>query len=107
MKGKFATICKYISLGRNALAVIVGTLLAFLMTTETSSAPFAITGTVDTGLPTVALPPFSVVVNRNDRNETLNFVGMLGSVGPGFVAITMIGIIEVVAVSKAFGNYFF
>lgn len=96
-------MCKYISLGRNALAVIIGTLLAFLMTTETSNAPFALTGEVDTGLPQVSLPPFSVVINQN---ETLNFVGMLENVGAGFVAISLIGVIEVVAVSKAFGKYF-
>lgn len=103
VKGRFATVCKYISLGRNALAVIIGTMIAFFMTTETSSAPFALTGTVDTGLPTVSLPPFSVVTIRN---ETLDFNGMLENVGPGFIAISLIGIIEVVAVSKAFGNFF-
>ncbi len=104
VKGRFGSVCKYISLGRNALAVIIGTVIAFFMTTETSSAPFAITGEVDTGLPQVALPPFSVVTHGND---TLNFVEMLENVGPGFIAITLIGVIEVVAVSKAFGNYFF
>lgn len=103
MKGRFGPLCKYISLGRNALAVIVGTLLAFFMTTETSDAPFQITGTVDTGLPVVQVPPFNVVTNDG---EALNFVQMLEKVGPGFIAISLIGIIEVVAVSKAFGKYF-
>lgn len=103
MKGRFATPCKYISLGRNALAVIIGTLIAYFMTTESSNSPFALTGDVDTGLPQVALPPFTVVT-KDDR--TLDFVGMLVNVGPGFIAISLIGIIEVVAVSTAFGKYF-
>lgn len=90
-------------MARNALAVLVGTVLAYFMTTETSKAPFAITGTVDTGLPIVELPPFNIVT-KDDRE--LDFLGMLANVGPGFVAISLIGIIEVVAVSKAFGEYF-
>lgn len=73
------------------------------MTTESSSAPFAITGKVDTGLPQVVVPPFTVTTIHN---TTLNFVEMLENVGGGFVAISLIGIIEVVAVSKAFGIYF-
>lgn len=85
------------------MAVIAGTLLAFFMTTETSNAPFALTGAVDTGLPTVEVPPFHVVTIHD---ESLDFLGMLKNVGPGFIAISLIGIIEVVAVSKAFGKYF-
>ncbi|XP_037043308.1 sodium-independent sulfate anion transporter-like [Bradysia coprophila] len=101
VKGRFAPLCKYISLGRNALAVLIGTLFAFFLTTEDTDPPFALTGRVDTGLPQIAVPPFSVVKNEN---ETLNFFDMLESVGPGFITITLIGVIEVVAVSKAFAN---
>lgn len=72
------------------------------MTTETSSAPFALTGYVDTGLPQIKVPPFTVTIH----NETLNFGGMMENVGAGFAAISLIGIIEIVAVSKAFGKLF-
>lgn len=85
------------------MAVLIGTLFAFFLTTDESNPPFALTGRVDTGLPQISVPPFSVVKNEN---ETLNFVQMLESVGPGFITITLIGIIEVVAVSKAFGRSF-
>lgn len=85
------------------MAVLIGTLLAYFMTTESSSAPFAITGHVDTGLPQITLPPTTITTIHN---ETLNFGEMLESVGAGFVAISLIGIIEIVAVSKAFGKLY-
>lgn len=103
VKGKLGPICKYISLGRNAIAVLVGTVLAFFLARETGDAPFALTGYVDTGLPQITLPPFTVTTIHN---ETLNFGGMLENVGAGFAAISLIGIIEIVAVSKAFGKLF-
>jgi len=101
VKGKLAPLFKYISLGRNAIVVLIGILLAYFLTSEDMEAPFALTGTVETGLPTIQLPPFSVTTIHN---ETLSFGGMMQHVGAGFAAITLIGVIEVIAVSKAFAN---
>lgn len=83
------------------MAVLIGTLIAYFLSTDDSDGPFALTGKVDTGLPQISLPPFSVV---KSETETLDFFQMLASVGPGFITITLIGVIEVVAVSKAFGK---
>lgn len=82
------------------MVVLIGTLIAYFMTDP----PFALTGTVDTGVPSVVVPPFTVTTIHN---ETLGFGEMMEHVGAGFGAITLIGIIEVIAVSKAFGKYFF
>lgn len=91
-------MCKYLSLSRNALVVIGGTLLAFLMMHFGGKIPFAITGDVASGLPPFRPPPFETIIN----NATVTFDGMISQLGASLIAIPVISVLESVAVAKAF-----
>uniref|UniRef100_A0A1B0DCH0 SLC26A/SulP transporter domain-containing protein n=1 Tax=Phlebotomus papatasi TaxID=29031 RepID=A0A1B0DCH0_PHLPP len=94
---------RYLSLSRNALAVISGTVLAYLLFTFNDTTPFTLTGNVVSGLPPFQPPPFTTTVN----NETVPFSEMIKTLGSGIVAIPLVSILESVAVAKAFCKYYF
>ncbi|GAB0100397.1 sodium-independent sulfate anion transporter [Sergentomyia squamirostris] len=91
---------RYLSLSRNALAVIGGTVLAYLLFTLNNEKPFTLTGNVASGLPPFRLPPFTTTVG----NQTVSFGEMIQTLGSGIVAIPMVSILESVAVAKAFSK---
>lgn len=113
---------KYLQLGRNALAVVLGTVLAYSLHLY-SLDPFSLTGEfrlvyylakikgrkinnflinslgiVSSGLPEMKVPPFELTIN----NETLAFVDIIKYIGSSVIAIPLISILESVAVAKAF-----
>lgn len=95
-KGK--VFFKYLSISRNAIAVILGTVLAFLLQEYTGEVPFALTGSVAAGFPPFAPPPFSTTIG----NSTLNFQEMIAELGTSIISIPVISVLEIVAVAKAF-----
>lgn len=92
--------CKYLSLSRNALVVIGGTVLAYVLQQSSGQIPFAITGQVASGLPPFRLPPFETQVN----GTTIGFHEMLSSLGTSLLAIPVIAILESIAIAKAFSE---
>lgn len=88
------------ALARNAIVVILGTLTAFLLSQYRGDIPFAITGEVAGGFPTLALPPFSTQVNGTE----VPFTGMLKQLGGSLITIPFVAILEVFAIAKAFGE---
>jgi len=86
-------------LGRNAVVVILGTLLAFILSSYDQE-PFKLTGNVDSGLPPFEIPPFSTTVG----NRTLTFVDMASELGSAFIVIPLIAILESIAIAKAFAK---
>ncbi|XP_055706994.1 sodium-independent sulfate anion transporter-like isoform X2 [Phlebotomus papatasi] len=97
---KWRVFFRYLSLSRNALAVISGTVLAYLLFTFNDKTPFTLTGNVVSGLPPFQPPPFTTTVN----NETVPFSEMIKTLGSGIVAIPLVSILESVAVAKAFSK---
>lgn len=95
---KWPLTCKYISLSRNAIIVVLGTLLAFLLSQSDGKVPFGITGQVASGFPPFQPPPFSVEVN----GTTMSFPDMISEMGTSLLAIPIVAILEMVAVAKAF-----
>lgn len=91
---------KYLALSRNAIVVILGTLTAFLLDYYRGEIPFAITGKVDSGLPTPSIPPFSTVVNGTE----VPLPEMLRTLGGSLVTIPFVAILEIFAIAKAFGK---
>ncbi|KAH8416113.1 hypothetical protein KR222_008351, partial [Zaprionus bogoriensis] len=90
---------KYLSLSRNALAVIFGTFLAYILSRD-GNQPFRVTGNITAGLPPFRLPPFSTYVD----GKYVSFGDMIGTVGASLGSIPMIAILEIVAISKAFSK---
>ncbi|XP_055530601.1 sodium-independent sulfate anion transporter-like isoform X2 [Wyeomyia smithii] len=99
LDGRWKTVGKYLSLSRNAIVVIGGTLLAYILSTD-GVAPFLLTGNVTSGLPPFQLPPFSTVVN----NQTYTFTDMVSELGTSVIALPLIAILESIAIAKAFSK---
>lgn len=92
--------CKYLSLSRNALVVIGGSALAYILQQTSGQIPFAVTGQVASGLPPFRLPPFETQVN----GTAIGFREMLSDLGSSLIAIPVIAILESIAIAKAFGE---
>lgn len=90
---------KYLSLSRNALIVVGGTLIAYLFSLSDYQ-PFILTGKVNPGLPPFKPPPFTTTVG----NETYTFGDMLSGLGSSIITIPGIAILESIAIAKAFSR---
>ncbi|XP_011253110.1 sodium-independent sulfate anion transporter isoform X1 [Camponotus floridanus] len=88
-----------ISLARNAIVVIVGTLIAYILFSYEIK-PFQITGNITEGLPPFSLPPFTVI----NGNHTYTFVMLIKEFGSSLLSIPLIGILESIAIAKAFAK---
>lgn len=92
---------RYVSLARNALIVIIGSTIAFALTTDGQPPPFALTGQIQAGFPPIGPPPFSTQVG----NETIGFGAMAGTLGTSILSIPMVAILEIISVAKAFCKF--
>ncbi|KAK7065201.1 hypothetical protein SK128_026079, partial [Halocaridina rubra] len=88
----------FLTVGRNALVVVVATLIAFSLKGEHQ--PFTLTGFVEAGIPHVTLPPFSTVIG----NETVTFQEMISDIGVGVIMVPFIGLLINVATVSTFAK---
>ncbi|KAH8278456.1 hypothetical protein KR018_003583, partial [Drosophila ironensis] len=95
------TVLKYISLSRNAVAVLIGILLCYLLKKD-GQLPFLVSGSITPGLPPFKVPPFHTVDPAS--GEYVSFGGMISNVGSGLVSIPLLSILESIAVAKAFSK---
>uniref|UniRef100_A0A8D0DHI3 Sodium-independent sulfate anion transporter n=1 Tax=Salvator merianae TaxID=96440 RepID=A0A8D0DHI3_SALMN len=84
---------------RNALVVLFAGLVAYSFQVS-GSQPFTLTGTTPQGLPLFKLPPFSKVT----PNGTVSFGNMVQAMGAGLVVVPVMGLLETVAIAKAFAS---
>lgn len=90
----------FISLGRNAVVVIIGIIVAYVLKVATNSEPLLLIGDIGSGLPKFEPPPFSAVLG----NETYTFIEMTKALGPEAIIIPMVAILELIAIAKAFAG---
>lgn len=90
---------KYLAISRNALIVILGIILAYILSVY-GSEPFRLTGKIQSGLPNFSLPPFSTKFNGEDYE----FKDMIRALGFSLVTIPLVSILESVAIAKAFSK---
>uniref|UniRef100_A0A8C0H9I5 Sodium-independent sulfate anion transporter n=1 Tax=Chelonoidis abingdonii TaxID=106734 RepID=A0A8C0H9I5_CHEAB len=83
---------------RNALVVLFAGLVAYSFQVM-GSQPFTLTGETPQGLPPFQLPPFSKV----EANSTVPFSEMVQDLGAGLAVVPLMGLLETVAIAKAFG----
>lgn len=91
-----------LSLSRNAIVVITGTIIAYSLSLN-NSIPFKITGNITEGLPPFSPPPFSTIFN----NKTYTFFDMTTTLGSSIASVPFIAILESIAIGKAFGKLHF
>lgn len=115
-----------VSTGRNALVVLVSSVLAYSQCTQLEDCPFILTGRVKSGLPNLAIPKFeTTILGPNDTKVTQDFPQMvstrseffeteskpkairsfqLSELGPSMIILPIIAVLGNVAISKAFGG---
>lgn len=87
-----------ISTARNAIVVVVCSVIAYTYDSSESRSPFILTGPVRPGLPSFGLPPFSTQAN----NQTFTFAQMCSELGTSIVLVPIIAVLGNVAIAKAF-----
>ena len=105
----------FICTARNAIIVIICLLLSWCLDPELHSCKthphkcvFTLTGSIQSGLPSFQPPPFFILANST-RNGTfpdqdIGFSDMVSKLGSAIIIIPIIGILESVAIAKAFGE---
>ncbi|KAL0122519.1 hypothetical protein PUN28_007316 [Cardiocondyla obscurior] len=88
-----------VSLARNAIVVMVGVLIAYVLFSH-DILPFQITGDIAEGLPPFTPPPFTIV----NGSRTYTFSEAVGELGIGILSIPLIAILESIAIAKAFAK---
>lgn len=67
-----------VSTGRNALVVLVSSVLAYSQCTQIESCPFILTGKVKSGLPSLEVPKFeTTILGPNNTKVTQDFPQMV------------------------------
>ncbi|KAL0278534.1 UNVERIFIED_CONTAM: hypothetical protein PYX00_000336 [Menopon gallinae] len=95
----FKESIRLIGLGRNAIAVVFGTLAAYIFYIN-GMQPFRLTGEIKGGMPTFGPPPFSTEFH----NISLTFTDMARELGSGIISVPLISILETIAIAKAFAK---
>lgn len=95
----FGKLIWLISTSRNIIVVIFCAVLAYVFEAH-GSQPFILTGYVKPGLPSFAVPPFSTQVGNN----TYNFIEMASTLGTAIFVVPLFGILENIALAKAFSD---
>uniref|UniRef100_A0A1A9WJC3 SLC26A/SulP transporter domain-containing protein n=1 Tax=Glossina brevipalpis TaxID=37001 RepID=A0A1A9WJC3_9MUSC len=90
----------YISISRNALVVFTCGLIAYLWIQRSSleAIPITLSSKVDSGIPTIKLPPFAFVHN----NRTYVFTDICRELGSGIIVVPIVAVLANVAIAKAF-----
>lgn len=74
LSGSIWVICT----GRNALVVLMSSVLAYSQCGQQADCPFILTGKVKSGLPSLALPKFeTTIIGQNGTEEHQNFEDMV------------------------------
>ncbi|KAM9296665.1 sodium-independent sulfate anion transporter [Gastrophryne carolinensis] len=84
---------------RNAIVVVAAGLVAYSFHVM-GLTPFILTGKTAEGLPPFRLPLFS----ETTSNRTITFVEMVQTIGPGLFIIPVMGVLESVAIARAFAS---
>ncbi|XP_053607661.1 sodium-independent sulfate anion transporter-like isoform X3 [Plodia interpunctella] len=89
----------YLVRARNAIVVFIAAIIAYILKAK-GFTPFALTGTIDGGLPHFGPPPFSTTV----KNKTIDFEEMLSVFGVEGLVMPLVAILESIAIAKAFAG---
>jgi sodium-independent sulfate anion transporter 11 len=96
---RWKSTTKYISISRNAIIVIAGIILAFVLD-QNGLKPFKVTGNITPGIPNIILPPFSTSFGGKEYN----FLEMVQELGTSLITIPLVLVLELIAIAKAFSK---
>ncbi|XP_055612440.1 sodium-independent sulfate anion transporter-like [Uranotaenia lowii] len=98
-RGKFLKkFLWYLSLSRNALIVLISSVLAYIWHSNGSSVPFKLSGKVTPGIPGFEFPIYDV----HNGNETIPYWQVVRELGSSIILTPMVAILANVSIAKAF-----
>lgn len=92
-----------IGTGRNAILVVICAFIGWIFC-RTEDPPFLVIGHVPQGLPSIKIPPFGFSKEYNGTVIEYTFLNMVSNLGSGIIIVPLIGLLENIAVCKAFAN---
>ncbi|XP_050076386.1 sodium-independent sulfate anion transporter-like [Anopheles maculipalpis] len=90
----------YVSLARNALVVLLATLLAHYLSSTPGGVPFRLSGRVEPGIPAFEWPIRGVPTN----GTSLSFLEITTDLGSGLLLVPLVAVLANVAIAKAFAT---
>ncbi|XP_044758640.1 sodium-independent sulfate anion transporter-like [Coccinella septempunctata] len=90
----------FVSISRNALIVVITSVIAYYYCDRDGKAPFALSSKVPSGLPQFSLPKLSAVHN----NQTSDFFDMIHTLGSGIFVVPICAILSNIAIAKSFAS---
>ena len=93
-----------IGTSRNAILVVVCGFIGYSFC-QNGDPPFKVIGYVPAGLPSVQVPPFGYTEDKNGTTITHDLWDMMSNLGSGIVVVPLIGLLEDIAICKAFGKW--
>ncbi|XP_050307293.1 sodium-independent sulfate anion transporter-like isoform X2 [Anthonomus grandis grandis] len=91
------------STARNAIIVIVCGFIGYSFYVNGES-PLTLIGNVPPGLPSLQPPPFGYTKTINETEIHVSFFEMMSNLGTGIIVTPLIGLLETIAICKAFSN---
>ncbi|XP_030746086.1 sodium-independent sulfate anion transporter-like [Sitophilus oryzae] len=88
----------FLSISKNALVVLISSIISFIWFQWKGQTPFKLTGDVPSGLPDFSFPPTTAKVN----NETVSLVDMVTGLGSGIIVVPLVAVLANVAIAKAY-----
>ncbi|XP_057380361.1 sodium-independent sulfate anion transporter-like [Daphnia carinata] len=93
--------CWLISVSRNAIVIIVGSIIAYSLTEPGSSSfPFTLTGSIPSGFPPFKPPVFSFT----NGDKTYTFVEICKNLGSALYVTPLVAVLESIAIAKSFAK---
>jgi sodium-independent sulfate anion transporter 11 len=89
-----------LGISKNALIVLLTSILGFYFVEHTGASPFVLSGAVPSGLPTLMVPSFGI----RSGNDTVGFLEMVQTLGSSIFVLPMAAVLANVAIAKAFGE---
>ncbi|CAH0388806.1 unnamed protein product [Bemisia tabaci] len=102
-ESKKSTLTKvfwFISVSKNAIIVVLFTMLSYYFATSHGSAPFLLSGQMKSGIPSLTLPPFSTTMH----NKTIGFTEMVEDLGTGIIIIPIVTVLINLSIANAYAS---
>ncbi|EFX78814.1 hypothetical protein DAPPUDRAFT_245670 [Daphnia pulex] len=94
----FNTGCWLISVSRNAIVIVVASIIAYVLTEPgRNDYPFTLTGDIPSGFPPFKLPAFSF----QNGDETYSFVEICRNLGSSLYITPLVAVLESIAIAKS------
>ncbi|KAL3273305.1 hypothetical protein HHI36_014756 [Cryptolaemus montrouzieri] len=93
----------FISTSRNAILVVICGYMGYYFF-EKGNVPFTLIGYVPGGLPQVQIPPFGYEKKEGNKTVYIGLYEMVSTMGSGIVVVPILGLLENIAICKAFAH---